>query len=181
MDIHPPSPTTEPIVKSSLGGQKRSRVCKTKSIPDLEEMHYFAKLQSKDPDGYVKVTDSKLVRQLVASIGDTLAVLQGIDLFRQLYCGPHVKEYSHTTKDEMGKDGKKTRPLMPVDHPFFRMTACISVASKFVSQDIPPVFKTYRREMRFSNDHGVEFGAEMDVLKKAGFAPFKAVCDEYRS
>ena len=145
--------------------RKRQRV----SAKTVREMHEIAKSFSKDPEGYVTPPDSELLAELADCVKDPLGILQGLDLFRQLYGGLGLHDYA--------KDGATAGdpPVMPIDHPMFRIAACISVACKYASQRHPRVFAILRRQMRFRNDAEGEFAAEMDVLKRSGFSPFKVL------
>ena len=136
----------------------------------MREMHAIAKAYSKDPGGYVATPpNNQLLSDLVGHIKDPLGVLQGLDLFRRLYGNTSLHDYAK------GGDFSSGDPMMSTDHPMFRMTACISVSCKYLSQQNPDVFAIMRREMHFRNESGGETSAEMDVLKRAGFAPFKVL------
>lgn len=150
---------------SSAKKRKRQRV----SAKTMREMHEIAKSFSKDPEGYVAAPDSELLAELVDCVKDPLGIVQGLDLFRQLYGGLSLHDYA--------KDGatEGDPPAMPIDHPMFRIAACISVACKYASQQHPRVFAILRRQMRFRNDAEGEITAEMDVLKRSGFSPFKVL------
>lgn len=137
------------------------------SAKTMREMHALAKAHSRDPSGYVRVSiaECAFLADLMDWIADPLGVLQGLDLFRQLYGSSGLHDYA--------KGGEPA--VMSKDHPVFRMAACVSVACKYASQQSPAVFSIVRRQLMFRTGPGEEFDAEMDVLARTGFSPFKLV------